>query len=142
VTVVTGSDAVALAPRQTKDYPGQADVSVIYTDIENPNPAAVSHQATLAFTKSDAGTASLADPWTIATYNAMTAAGSAISGVTGSSETVPPLMAVWGLIRDLTRRFEVAGATGGFSFTPGGDVAGQSIPIIELRNGSAHTLPS
>jgi ABC-type branched-subunit amino acid transport system substrate-binding protein len=139
LTIVTGSDAVALPPSQTTDYPGQGRVTVIYSDIENPSTPPT-HQAQLAFTGSDAGTASLADPWTIATYNAMAAASAAITGAAGGSRAIPPLSSVLGLVRDLTGRAQVAGATGAFSIGPTGDLANPAVPIVEITNNSTHVL--
>jgi hypothetical protein len=138
ITVVTGSDGVALPPSQTTNRPRQGHVSVVFTDIENPRLAAVLPDVRSVFAKSQAGAASLADPWTIASYNAMMAASVAVSDAADSDpNATPALSTVLSVIPDLRA---VPGATGPFSIGSTGNVIHPDIPIVELRNGSMHIL--
>ncbi len=142
VTVVTGADAVSLPPGQTTNQPREGHVSVIYSDIANPNPAAVLPQVRQIFADSAAGTASLSDPWTIASYNAMTAASIAITDAASGSSPVPLLGTVQGVIPLLSQRQEVPGATGPFSIGTDGNVIDPVVPIMRLTDGSTTLLSS
>jgi hypothetical protein len=142
ITVVTGSDAVALAPSLTTNQSREGHISVIYSDIENPNPGAVLPQVQKIFAGSQAGTASLTDPWTIATYNAMTAASIAITDAASGSSPVPLLGTVLGVIPLLNQRQEVPGADGPFSIGPDGNLINPDVPILKLTDGSVTLLSS
>ncbi len=140
ITVVTGGDAVALPASQTTNQPREGHVSVIFSDIANPNPKAVLPQVQKIFADSPAGTASLTDPWTIATYNAMTAASIAITDAASGSSPVPLLGTVLGVIPLLNQRQEVPGATGPFSIGTDGNVINPDVPILKLTDGSETLL--
>ena len=142
ITVVTGSDAVALPPSQTTNQPREGHVSVVYSDIADPDPRAVLPQVRQIFADSPAGTASLSDPWTIATYNAMTAASIAISDAASGSSPVPLLGTVFGVIPLLSQRQAVPGATGPFSIGTNGNLINPDVPILKLTDGSPALLAS
>jgi hypothetical protein len=142
IAVVTGSDAVALPPSLTTNQPREGHVSVVYSDIADPNPKAVLPQVEQTFADSPAGTQSLSDPWTIATYDAMTAASIAIADAASGSSPVPLLGTVLGVIPLLNQRQEVPGATGPFSIGTDGNLINPDVPILRLADGSAVLLSS
>jgi hypothetical protein len=142
ITVVTGSDAVALPASQTANQTREGHVSVVYSDIANPNPKAVLAAVQKVFADSPAGIASLSDPWTIATYNAMTTASIAITDAASASSPVPLLGTVLGVIPLLSQRQEVPGATGLFSIGTDGNVINPDVPILKLTDGSVTLLSS
>jgi hypothetical protein len=142
VTVLTGSDAVALPPSLTTNQPREGDVSVVYSDIADPDPKAVVPQVQQIFAGSPAGTASLSDPWTIATYDAMTAASIAISDAASGSSPVPLVGTVLGIIPLLNQRQEVPGATGPFSIGTDGNLINPGVPILRLTDGTPTLLSS
>jgi len=102
ITVVTGSDAVALAPAVTVALPGQAhqpdpaQVSVIYAGIANPAQVSTSFRAmfTTMF-----GTTGLSDSWMVRTNDALAAVARAISLATGNSAAFPPPSLIRSAIR-------------------------------------------
>jgi hypothetical protein len=142
ITVVTGSDAVALPASQTANQTREGHVSVVYSDIANPNPKAVLAPVQKVFADSPAGIASLSDPWTIATYNAMTTASIAVTDAASASSPVPLLGTVLGVIPLLSQRQEVPGATGPFSIGTDGNVTNPDVPILKLTDGSVTLLSS
>jgi hypothetical protein len=141
VTVVTGADATGMDPSVTLNQPREGHVTVICTDIENPNVSAVTGDVRQIFAGIPGGPASLADSWTIATYNAMTAASVAISDAAiGAPGGIPTLSSVWNIIPNLNHASQVEGATGPFSIGPDGNVINPVIPVLEISNGTEHQL--
>jgi ABC-type branched-subunit amino acid transport system substrate-binding protein len=137
LTVITASDADALSPTVTRPQKGLGKVTVIYSDIVNAT--AVTSTAKRIFRSSGISAADL-DPWTIATYNALTAATRAIS-IAGASSTGNPEPATLGsVITSLQNAQSVSGATGFFSIDGDGNENGLPIPIMELANGSRQVL--
>lgn len=141
VTVVTGADATGLDPALTANQPRQGHVTVICTDIENPNVSAVTADVRQIFAGIPGSTASLPDSWTIASYNAMTAAAVAISDAAiGASAGIPKLSSVWDIVPNLNRASQVEGATGPFAIGTDGNVINPLIPVLEISNGTEHQL--
>jgi hypothetical protein len=141
VTLVTGADATGLDPSLTTNQPRHGHVTVICTDIENPNVSAVTSDVRQIFAGIPGGTASLPDSWTIASYNAMTAAAEAISDTAVDAPGgIPKLSSVLSTIQNLNHASQVEGATGPFSIGPDGNVINPAIPVLEIANGSEHQL--
>jgi hypothetical protein len=147
LTVVTGGDADGLPLGSTQSNAGGAQVSVVYADIED---AAKVSQAFKSDYRSWLGLDSEAgatDPWLLATYNATTAAASAIAQAAGplsakGSVTSPGKLTaaevrIW--VNQLNGPDAVSGATGTFSIGFDGDLANPLIPIIEIAGGKATT---
>jgi hypothetical protein len=140
ITIITADDADSLNPSATLTSGSGAQVSVVYTGIANPS------ELTSAFVTSykrylataDPGSAGLSDAWTIATYNAMMAAGDAITDLTTArgdtgTPTKPAVEALTGLLRGI---FAPQGATGPFSLGPNGQLLNPSIPVFEDADGT------
>jgi ABC-type branched-subunit amino acid transport system substrate-binding protein len=147
LTIVTGGDADGLPLGSTQSEAGGAQVSVVYADIEDA--AAVSQAFETDYRSwlgldNDAGAT---DPWLLATYNATTAAASAIAQAAGplsaaGSVTSPGTLTaadvrIW--VNQLNGPDEVNGATGTFSIGFNGDLANPRIPVLELADGKATT---
>ena len=147
LTIVTGGDADGLPLGSTQSDAGGAQVSIVYADIEDA--AAVSQAFKTSYRSwlgldNDTGAT---DPWLLATYNATTAAASAIAqaagplSAAGSVASPGKLTAaevrIW--VNQLNGPDAVNGATGTFSIGYNGDLASPQIPIIELADGKATT---
>lgn len=143
ITVVSGSDAAALAPPVTVALPGQAhqpdpaQVSLIYAAIANP--AQVSPPFRGMFTAMF-GTTGLSDSWTVRTNDALAAVARAISLATGSSSLFPQRSLIRSAIRLLNRVHQVQGATGPFSIGITGEQPAPDIPVFEVAGGKVRLL--
>lgn len=141
LTIVTGGDADGLPPDTTASSRGGAQVSVIYTDIENPAlTSGFTHDfQTLLGRGADAA---MADPWLLASYDALTAAANAIEDAEGSKPDPAQVSAsdvkLW--VSQVNRSAAVAGATGTLQISANGDLENPAIPIIRLAAGRATTL--
>jgi ABC-type branched-subunit amino acid transport system substrate-binding protein len=147
LTIVTGGDADGLPLGSTQSDTGGAQVSVVYADIEDA--AAVSqafktdYQSWLGLDNDTGAT----DPWLLATYNATTAAASAIAQAAGPLSAAGSVISpgqlttaevrIW--VNQLNGPDTVNGATGTFSIGFNGDLANPQIPIIELADGKSTT---
>jgi hypothetical protein len=162
ITIVTGSDANDLA--MPSPPPGGGQVSVVYADIEDRGTI------TPAFTKQyagamrvlDPGHSGLFDPWTLATYDAIVAAGAAIDGTGEQAPNAAGVALQAGFITTSKPGNEPHGATGRFAFDdssiPGclGRLANPDIPVyqdspgmqpvllnsVQLRQTSGACMPS
>lgn len=142
ITIITGSDANDLRPSVTKAPPGGGQVSVIYADIEDRSAItpAFRLQYTNAMQALDPGAAGLSDPWTLATYDAIVAAGTAIDGSGEATPTAAGVAIQAGEITTSIQGNEPEGATGRFAFDdsiPGclGRLANPDIPVYEDSGG-------
>jgi hypothetical protein len=142
--IVTGGDADGFPASGTAGSSGGAQVTVVYADIENPNPANLQpgfrHDfETLLGRSSDQ---SMTDPWLLASYDAATAAANAIEDAEGSVSDPARLTAsdvnLW--VSQLNRSAAVAGATGTLQISIHGDLEHPAIPIIRLEGGQATIL--
>jgi hypothetical protein len=142
--IVTGGDADGFAPSDTAGSRGGAQVTVVYADIENPNPENLQpgfrHDFQTVLGR--ASDTSMTDPWLLASYDAATAAANAIEDAEGSVSDPARLSAsdvtVW--VAQLNRSAAVAGASGTLQISPRGDLENPAIPIIRLEGGQATTL--
>lgn len=140
LTIVTGGDADGLPASSTFSDAGGAEVSIIYTDIENGAAITPAFRGNYQAWLGKADDAGMTDPWMLATYNATVAATSAIA------EAAPPQPAqvsasqvnVW--VDQLNGPAAVTGATGSFSIGYHGDLDNPQIPIFEMADGQRTTL--
>jgi ABC-type branched-subunit amino acid transport system substrate-binding protein len=142
LTIVTGGDADGLPLSATVSNAIGAQVSVIYADIENSANVTTEFKGDFQAWLSKSGDQSMRDPWLLASYDAMTAAASAIAEAEGSTGTPGQLtagnVAQW--IHQLNRSAAVTGATGTFQIGPDGDLESPDTPIVQLAAGKATTL--
>jgi ABC-type branched-subunit amino acid transport system substrate-binding protein len=144
LTIVTGGDGDGVQPSATLPDTGGAQVSIIYADIEDGAKITPAFRQEYQQLLGKGNDQDLADPWMLATYNATTAATSAIAQQAGSMPPAdqPALTAsevgIW--VDQLNGPDVVAGATGAFQIGATGDLENPEIPIIELANGKATTL--
>jgi Protein kinase domain len=138
ITIVTGSDANDLRLSVTKTPPGGGQVSVIYADIEDRSTItpAFRNQYARAMRTLDPGHAGLKDPWTLATYDAIVAAGTAIDGTGERTPSAAGVLTQASLITTSLAGNEPDGATGPFAFDdsiPGclGRLANPDIPVYQ-----------
>jgi esterase/lipase len=129
VIIVTGSDANSLAPTATFTPSARdgAKVSVEYADIENLSNLTPSFNTsyTQDLKTEDPTYSGRSDEWTIATYNSVVAATTAISAAyttlnkhANSGQTVlPTATAVVGAMAGLQGPQAFTGATGSFGFS-------------------------
>ena len=152
VTVVTGSDASALAASLPRPQAVDAPVTVVYAPLVDPNalanrrfnPDLAQYQRFAdTFTRVNGFPADdLADGWAIMTHDAMLAATLAIGRATGQSSQLPAP----GDVRSLlylanSPTTSVPGAGGTFTFDPKtGDAVGRRIPVMELRPDGSLTV--
>jgi ABC-type branched-subunit amino acid transport system substrate-binding protein len=147
ITVVTAGDADGLDPRVTESTGGLGQVSVIYSDIVNVDRLTTTFRSSYAdnpaLAAMDSKAASLTDPWTIATYDSMMAAWTAIETADlGLKSGLPTADDVAQLAEHLGGENAVAGATGPLSFTPDGQLTSLDIPVFEDAGGKRRTLAS
>jgi hypothetical protein len=143
ITIITGSDANDLPVSVTKTVPGRGQVSVIYADIEDRAAIAPAfrNQYATDMRVLDPGHAGLSDPWSLATYDAIVAAGTAIDGSGERTPTAAGVATQASLITTGISGNEPEGATGRFAFDdssiPGclGRLANPDIPVYEDRAG-------
>ena len=143
--IVTGGDADGLASQWETGYSGGAQVTVVYADIENPDPASLApgFQADFQRWLGKGAAASMMDPWLLAYYNAMTAAANAIGDEEGSvqsdlSQLTAQSVSLW--VHQLNISAAVAGAEGPLQISPSGTLESPAIPIIQLAGGRSTTL--
>jgi hypothetical protein len=145
VTIVTAGDADGLPATATRTpaTAAGAQVSVEYSDIVNLNKLTsaftASYQGYLA--AADKGLSGLADAWTIATYDSVTAAWAAIDAAYhGSAPSLPTRQDVEGLTGLLNGKYAPAGATGTgtFDLSSYGQLLSPDIPVF-LDSGGART---
>lgn len=143
--IVTGGDADGLAPQWETGYSGGAQVTVVYADIENPDPASLAPGFRENYQRwlGTGAVASMTDPWLLAYYNAMTAAANAIGDEEGSvqsdlSQLTAQSVSLW--VHQLNISAAVAGAEGPLQISPTGTLESPAIPIIQLTGGRATTL--
>jgi ABC-type branched-subunit amino acid transport system substrate-binding protein len=147
ITVVTAGDADGLDPGVTTSTGGLGQVSVIYSDIVNVGRLTATFRSSYAVSPAlaamDPKAASLTDPWTIATYDSMMAAWTAIETAdVGLKSGLPNADDVAQLAEHLGGENAVAGATGPLSFTPDGQLTSPDIPVFEDAGGKRRTLAS
>ena len=142
ITIVTGSDANDLRLSVTKTPSGGGQVSVIYADIEDRSKITPTfrNQYARAMGTLDPGDAGLSDPWTLATYDAIVAAGTAIDGSLQQAPTAAGVATQASFITTTNVGNEPDGATGRFAFDetiPGclGRFANPDIPVYEDSGG-------
>jgi hypothetical protein len=147
ITIVTAGDADGLAPAATRtpSTAAGAQVSVEYTDIVNLNKLTstfiASYQSYLA--PVDEGLTGLADAWTIATYDSVTAAWAAIDpAYHGSAPALPTRQDVEGLTGVLNSKYAPAGATGTgtFDLSAYGQLLSPDIPVFLDADGTRTTV--
>ena len=147
VTIVTTSDADGLDPAVTRTSPtaAGAQVSVEYTDIANLGAVTPGFLSSYREYLGPLypGPAGLPDPWTIASYNAMMAAGTAIDAAARASTSAIPTKAdVRRLAGLLNGPDAPQGATGAFSLSPDGQLLSPDIPVYLDANGTRTTIRS
>ncbi len=135
--IVTGGDADGLDPSITRDSGVGAQVSVIYTDIEDRRAITSDFRSHYVSWLGLSALPAIDDPWLLASYNATTAADDAIELAAGSiaqpARMKPTDVAPW--LNQLNGSTEVIGATGTFSIGPDGDLANPVIPVYEFTRG-------
>jgi hypothetical protein len=134
VTMVSAGDADGLDPAVTDSAPGAGQVSVIYTDVVNLNR--LSGAFTQAYQRElaaiDPGATGLGDTWTVATYDAMSAAWTAIQAAyEATAPGAPAKGAVLGLAIRLNGKYAPLGAAGPFSIGSDGKLMSPDIPVFE-----------
>jgi hypothetical protein len=122
ITIITASDANDLDLSLTKTPPGGGQVTIIYSDIIDRSQIKPAFTALYKhdLAKLDPAHVGLTDPWTVATYNAIVAAGMAIDG---TSEPIPNAVSVASQASQITAQYsgnEPDGATGYFAFNESG----------------------
>jgi hypothetical protein len=146
ILIVTASDANALPSVTTQSPAGDAQVSVVYSDIENLGLINGQFKAMYLSQLKAAAAAGLEDPWMVASYNAMTDAWTAIQDAarasveSGQTGPISP-QDVWQFTETQT---PMSGAAGPFAITSNGDLQLNStdIPIVEITNGDRTTVHS
>ncbi len=140
--IVTGGDADGLRHAATAGTAGGAQVSVVYTDIENPATLTTGFEHDFQTLLGRANDPSMTDPWLLASYDAVTAAANAIADAEGDksdpAQVTASDVAPWADL--LNRSAAVAGATGTLQISSGGDLENPQIPIVQLAAGKATTL--
>ncbi|HEV2373696.1 MAG TPA: hypothetical protein VGS19_16170 [Streptosporangiaceae bacterium] len=135
--IVTGGDADGLDPAITRDSGVGAQVSVIYSDIEDQRAVTSDFRSNYVRWLGLSALPAIDDPWLLASYNAATAADDAIELAAGSitqpARMKPTDVAPW--LNQLNGSTEVIGATGTFSIGADGDLVDPGIPIYELTGG-------
>ncbi|MGD0243050.1 MAG: hypothetical protein ABSB59_22435 [Streptosporangiaceae bacterium] len=140
--IVTGGDADGLPVSATAGNRGGAQVSVVYADIEDP--ATLGAGFTHDFqTQIGRASSSMADPWLLADYDAVTVAANAIADGEGMHADDPAKVtasdvALW--VGLLNKHAAVAGATGTLQIGADGDLENPAIPIMRLAAGKRTTL--
>lgn len=135
--IVTGGDADGLDPSITRAGSVGAQVSVIYTDIEDRRAITSEFRSHYLSWLGRSALPAINDPWLLASYDAATAADDAIELAAGSiaqpARMKPTDVAPW--LDQLNGSTEVIGATGTFSIGPDGDLVNPVIPVYELTGG-------
>jgi hypothetical protein len=135
--IVTGGDADGLDPSITRSSGVGAQVSVIYTDIEDRGAITSDFRGHYISWLGGSALPAIDDPWLLASYNATTAADDAIELAAGSitqpARMKPTDVAPW--LNQLNGSTDVIGATGTFSIGPDGDLENPVIPVYELSGG-------
>jgi hypothetical protein len=137
IIVVTESDAAALPPSATAPVSGEGDLTVIYSDLVNPD--LVNGKTQQYFRDSGLhSTASLSGSWTIATYDAMAAAARAIVLTAGHDHgRLPTPGLLYFVLRLLHGRNQVSGATGLLGISEAGDPVNPQVPIMTMGSALA-----
>lgn len=142
ITMVTGADADGLAPTATASPPGDGQVSVVYTDIFDLNKLTPAFRQSYEHTLGalDPEATGLSDLWTVATYNAMMAAWTAIQAAyQATAPKLPTTVDVGDFADRLNGEFATPGAVGPFSLGPDGKLLLPDIPVFEDSAGRRTT---